>query len=168
MPELENFVGTSLRWTRTRFLPAAFSLSWNGAEVGSIRWESLFSSRALLHAGAGTWRMRRAGLVTYTIADAATDAPVATLQVNLFGSGELHFADGRTLVLRRASLFPPTWSFRNATGSDVVTIHGRLATLWRGGDCTIEPAGASEPEVGLVALIGIYTLVRRARRRARR
>lgn len=168
MPDLESLAGANLRWVRTRFFPLAFSLRWQGIEIGSVAWERLLFSSALLTAGEGVWRIRRIGFWSFGITDAATDAVVATLDLHPFGSGELHFADGHTLALRRASFLPPTWSFRNENGSDVVTVHGRLASLFRGGDCTIEPAGAAEPEVGLVALIGIYVLVRRARRRARR
>lgn len=168
MPDLQSFAGAGLRWVRTRYLPAAFSLLWHDAEVGSVAWERLFSSRALLSAGEGVWRIRRVGFWNLAVTNAADDQPVATLTLHPFGSGELHFAEGRTLALRRAGLLPPTWSFRDANGSDIVTVRGRFGALWRGGDCTIEPAGAGEPEVGLVALIGIYVLVRRARRRARR
>ena len=168
MPDLESFAGATLRWVRTKYFPAAFSLLWNGTEVGSVAWESLFSSRALLRAGEGVWRIRRISIWSYGVTDATSDAIVATLDVHPFGSAELHFASGRTLLLRRASILPPVWAFRNEGGSDAVTIHGRFGALFRGGDCTIEPAGAGEPEVGLVALIGIYTLVRRAKRRARR
>lgn len=167
MPDLP-FVGATLHWTRSRFIPAAFSLLWNGTEVGSVAWERLFSSSALLRAGEGMWRIRRIGFWSFAVTDAAHDAVVATLDLHPFGSGELHFVQGRTVALRLASFLPPSWSLRDENGSEIVNLRGRFASIFRGGDCTIQPAGASEPEVGLVALVGIYVLMRRARRRARR
>lgn len=168
MPDLQSLAGADLRWVRSGFAPAAFSLRFHEEEVGRVAWERLFTSRAILQAGESAWRIRRQGFGSYIARDAATDEPAAMLAVHPFGSGELTFADGRSLVFQRASLLPSIWVFRDQAGTDVVSVRGHLAALFRGGECRIEPAGASLPEVGLVALTGIYTLVRRARRRARR
>ena len=49
----------------------------------------------------------------------------------------------------------------------LAAVRGRIGALWRGGYCRLEPGAAEQPEAALVALLGIYVLVRRARRRAR-
>ena len=168
MPDLLAIAGIELQWLRTGFLPAAFSLRWNDTELGSLAWESLFSSRAVARTPVGAWRFQRLGFRGLTIEDADTGQPVATMQFHLFGSGELTFADGRVLALRHTALLPPVWAFQDADGAALVVVRGRAAALLRGGHCRIEPAAATLPEAGLVALLGIYILVRRARRRARR
>lgn len=166
MSDVLTLAGIELRWLRTGFLPAAFALRWNETELGSLAWEGLFTSRALARTPAGVWRIRRRGLRGLTIDHAETGQPFGTMLFRLFGSGELTFTDGRVFALRRATLFPPAWSFVNNDGSPLVTVQGRVAALLRGGSCRIEPAAASLPEAGLVALLGVYILVRRARRRS--
>jgi hypothetical protein len=162
-----ELAGARLRWVRTRYLPAGFSLRWHDTEVGSLRWESLFSSRALARSGERSWRLQRHGLRGVAIEDGSGDSPVATLAVHGLGSAELSFRDGRTVTFRRSGLLPPSWTFFDSLGSPLLRVRGYLAMLFRGGHCDVEPAAAAYPEAGLIALLGVYVLVRRARRRAR-
>ncbi|HEX9107712.1 MAG TPA: hypothetical protein VF832_10800 [Longimicrobiales bacterium] len=170
MVDLRALAGAELRWVRTGFLPAAFALFHDDTELGSVAWENLFSSRAILRTDAGEWRVHRKGLGHLVIEDAASGGVVAAMRLHLFGSGELAFADGRTVAFRRTALLPPAWSFFDGTdagGSELLSVRGRVAALFRGGSARIEPAAAAMPEAGLLTLLGIYILVRRARRRAR-
>ncbi len=168
MADVLSAAGVDLQWVRTGFLPAAYALRYDDRELGSLAWEGLFSSRALARTPAGTWRIHRHGLRGLAIDQGETGQPVAAMRFQLLGSGELTFADGRVLALRRAALFPPAWSFVAADGAPLVTVQGHFAALWRGGQCRIEPEATALPEAGLVTLLGVYILVRRARRRAHR
>ncbi len=167
MMDLRELIGAELQWVRRGYWPAAFALRWNEYDVGTLAWENLFFSRAVARSAAGAWRIRRGGFRTFNIEALDTGAPVATLTTKLLVA-ELPFVDGRKLELHRAALLPPVSVFRNQLGSDLVTIRGRFGMLWRGGTCRLEPAAAELPEAALVALVGIYVLLRRARRRARR
>jgi hypothetical protein len=168
MPDLREIAGEELTWSRAGYLPAAYAIHWNGTEIGTLAWERFFSSRAIARAGDGAWRIRRHGFRQLLIEDARSGDAVATMHLHLFGSGQLEFADGRRLTLHRASLLPLALAFQDQVGSDLVNVRGHWAAIFRGGYCRIEPAGAALPEVALVALLGIYILIRRARRRARR
>ncbi len=167
MMDLRELIGAELRWVRTGYWPAAFALRWNEFDVGTLTWERIFSWRAIARTAGDAWRIRRRGLRTYTLEQVESGAPVATLLLRL-GPDEIQMVDGRRFELRRVSLFPPASLFRDSMGSDLVTLRASFATLWRGGTCRLEPAAASVPEAALVALVGIYVLVGRARRRARR
>lgn len=168
MMDLRELVGAELQWVRTTYFPTAFALRWNEFDVGTLTWTNIFSSRAIARTAADAWCIRRRGLRTYLLEQADSGAPVGTLVLQLFGAGEIQLVDGRRLELRRVSLFPPLSVFRDALGSDLVSLRPRFATLWRGGVCRLEPATAEVPEAALVALVGIYILLRRARRRTRR
>jgi len=170
MVDFRALAGAELRWVRTGFLPAAFALFHEETEIGSVAWENLFSSHAVLRTDGGSWHVRRKGLRHLVVEDEASGDVVAAMRLHLFGSGELAFADGRTVAFRRNALLPPAWSFfdgADAEGSELLTVRGRMAELFRGGFCTIQPAGVAMPDAGLLALLGVYVLVRRARRRAR-
>ncbi len=167
MMDLRELIRTELQWVRRGYWPAAFALRWNEFDVGTLAWENIFLSRAIVRTAAGAWRIRRQGFRTFAIEALETGAPVATLTTRLLAA-DLQFADGRKLEMRRVTLFPPVSVFRNEAGSELVTLRGRWALLWRGGSCRLEPASAELPEAALVALVGSYVLLRRARRRARR
>ncbi len=167
MPDVQSLAGVELPWVRTGYLPAAFALRWGDIEVGSLSWEKLLSSHAIARTAAGAWHIRRAGLQGLVLQDAASDGPVGTVRLHLFGSGEITLPGG-TLALRRAGVFPPALRIDDPSGMPLVTVQGRWGLLWRGGVCRFEPAAATLPEVGLVALLGMYIMIRRARRRARR
>ncbi len=166
MPELLSLAGVELPWLRTGFFPPAFSVRWDDVEVGSIQWEGLFTSRALARTPTGAWRIRRAGFRGLALEDADAGQLVGTVRLHAFGSGEVTLP-GRTLALRNAGILPPALAFDDESGSPLVVVRGHIATLFRGGVCRFEPAAATLPEVGLVALLGIYITIRRARRRAR-
>ncbi len=165
MSDTLSLAGVELPWVRTGFFPAAFSLRWNDVEVGSLEWEGVFSSRALARTPTGAWRIRRSGLRGLLLDDADSGQPIGTVQLRVFGSGEVTLP-GRQLALRRASLLPPALAFQDDSGSPLVVVRGHIATLFRGGVCRFEPAATTLPEAGLVALLGIYITVRRARRRS--
>ncbi len=167
MMDLRELIGEELQWVRSGYWPAAFALRWHEYDVGTLAWENIFTSRALARTAAAGWRIRRRGFRTFTLEDLDSGAPVGTLTTR-FLAADLQFVDGRKLELRRASLLPPVSVLRNEWGSDLVTLRGRFAMLWRGGTCRLEPPAAETPEVALAALVGIYVLLRRARRRARR
>lgn len=167
MMDLRELIGAELRWVRTAYWPAAFALRWNEFDVGTVAWERVFSWRAIVRTAADAWRIRRRGLRTYTLEQAESGAPVGTLVLRL-GPDEVQMVDGRRFELRRVSILPPASVFRDSLGSDVVTVRASFATLLRGGSCRLEPAAAEVPEAALLALVGIYILVGRARRRARR
>jgi len=170
MVDIRALAGAELRWVRTGFLPAAFALFDDQTEIGSVSWEKLFSSHAILRTDGGEWHVRRKGFRHLVIEQPATGDVVAAMRLHLFGSGELAFTDGRTVAFRRTAFLPPAWSFfdgANADGSELLSVRGLVAELFRGGVCVVQPAGAQIPEAGLLALIGIYVLVRRARRRSR-
>ncbi len=164
---LESLAGVELPWVRTGYLPAAFALRWDETEVGSLYWEKLFSTRAIARTAAGAWRIRRSGLRGLVLHDAESDQPIGTVRTHLFGSGEIALPGG-TLALHRTGVLPPALRIDDPAGMPLVTVQGHWATLWRGGICRFEAAAASLPEVGLVALLGMYIMIRRARRRARR
>lgn len=167
MMDLRELIGEELQWVRSGYWPAAFALRWNEYDVGTLAWEHVFTSRAVARTAAAGWRIRRRGFRTFTLESVESGAPVGTLTLH-FLAAELQFVDGRKLELRRASILPPVSVFRNEWGSELVTVRGRLGMLWRGGTCRLEPAAAETPEAALIALVGIYVLLRRARRRARR
>ncbi len=166
MADLREIAGVELTWSRAGYLPAAYAIHWNGTEIGTLAWERFFTSHAIARADGTAWRIRRHGFRQLLVEDAASGDAVASVRLHLFGSGELDFADGRHLALKRTSLLPRGIAFQDQLGSDLVSIHGHLASIFRGGYCRIEPAGAELPEAALVALLGVYILIRRARRRA--
>ncbi len=167
MADLQSLVGVELPWVRSGYLPAAFTLRWDETEVGSLQWEKLFSSHAIARTAAGAWRIGWSGIRSLFLRDADTDQPIGGVRLHLFGSGEIALPGG-TLALRRAGIFPPALRIDDPGGMPLVTVQGSWALLWRGGVCRFEPAAATVPEVGLVALLGMYIMIRRARRRARR
>ncbi len=167
MPDLQSLAGVELPWVRTGYLPAAFALRWDDTEVGSLQWEKLFSSHAIARSAAGVWRIGRSGLRGLFLHDAESDRPIGAVRLHLFGSGEIELPGG-TLALHRTGVFPPALRIDDPAGLPLVTVQGSWGALWRGGVCRFEPAAPSLPEVGLVALLGMYIMIRRARRRARR
>lgn len=165
MSDTLALAGVELPWVRTGFFPAAFSLRWNDVEVGSLQWESLFSSRALARTPTGAWRIRRSGLRGLSLHDPDSDQPIGSATLHLFGAGEL-VLPGRQLALRRAGILPPALAFHDADGVPLLVVQGHMAALFRGGVCRFQPAATTLPEAGLVALLGMYIMIRRARRRS--
>lgn len=155
-----------LRWSRVALFPAVYRLLWQEQEIGELSWEGLFSSRAVAVAGNGAWRIRRRGFFGIAIEDANSGEPVGEMRLHAHGA-ELEFVDGRQFPFRRAGLFPPAWRFLDPAGSTLLQVRGYLGMLFRGGTCTIEPAGEALPETRLLALFAMYVLIHRARRRAR-
>lgn len=167
MADVRELAGELLSWRRAGYMPSIFALQWRGVEIARLAWDGVFTSRATAFAGDFTWHIRRRGFRHLEVTTDAGDV-VAEMHLQLFGSGELELAGGRRILFRRASLLPPAWTFQDEAGSPLVSVRGHLGSLWRGGDAVVEPAGATFPEALLVALLGIYVLIRRARRRARR
>lgn len=168
MKSLRDVMGRELIWHRVRLAPARYELRVGDETLVVLDQPRLFGREVHVSANGGEWRIRRPRLFSrgLSIRNVAADSEAAEYRGGLRG-GTLRTADGREYRITPAGILPRTLALSLATGSGVITVSWRFPPLGRVARTSIEPAGAAEPQLGLLAAIAFYVLLVRRRRAAR-
>src|SRR5262245_49240940 len=158
---IRDHIDETLTWTQPRLLQRSYELRAGEEVVGSLRWEKLFSSRAIAECSGEQWTIERAGFfhprITARALGSGTD--VAVLEKGWCGRGTLEVRGGGTYHWAKTSFWRPSWAFTSGSGELLLSFSTRCVLMGHQADVKVEPRGVSSTDLELLLLLGGYLLV---------
>lgn len=168
MKPIRSQVGRDLRWHRIRLLPTTYELRAGDEVVATLMSRGWFRRTAEITLAEDRWLIRPPALFSRSLLiERLADGQRVASYVGRFRGGELTFESGERYTLSRQGLLPLSIRVQNETGSTILALHWSWPSFRRAGRVQIEPAGAADPHLGLLAATAFQVLLLR-RRRARR
>lgn len=150
MNDMRDAAGTELLWSRPSRKTRAYELRSGNGVVLTMRWDSRWGSRAAAESAAGQWTFEKSGVMrpAIVIRGAGGSTELATFTGSWDGGGTLEFRDGRTYTWDNTNWLHTAWAWTSRTGQHLLRFKGKTMT--------IEPAGATLPDISLLAALSWY------------
>jgi hypothetical protein len=150
MNEMRDTTGTELLWNQPNRKTRAYELRSGDVAVLMVRWEKKRGARAVAESAGGQWTIDkiRALRSRIVIRQAGSATDLATFTGSWDGGGTLEFRDGRTYRWDNTNWRHTAWAWTSRSGQPLLRFKGK--------SMTIEPAGATLPEISLLAALSWY------------
>lgn len=140
----DRAVGTQFEWRQPAAFRRFYQLLDNETEVGFLRFEETFGTRATAEYGGSRWIFQRTGFwpKKVIVCDSVSPMAIATFTQRWNGGGEMVFASGSRFTLKGVSFWGGEWEFQTDSGIPVVTVQGPRGIIKNRGVVFVSPARA--------------------------
>ena len=151
-----------LAWTQTGYCHGEYELRTGDETVATLRWRG--GSLAIAETSDGRWSFERPGYrrSRVSVRTVGSGTEIAVFSSHWTGGGTLELAGGRLFHWSATNLWRSRWVWREADGTELVSLRSRQR-LRLSGLVERSQAAAALPELGLLMALGWYLTVMRAR-----
>ncbi len=153
--------GQELAWTQTGYYHGEYELQAGDEVVATLRWRG--GSLGIAETADGVWSFKRPGLrrSRVSIRRAGSGTEIAVFSSSWIGGGTLELVGGRLFYWSATNLWRSRWVWREANGTELVSLRSRQR-IRLSGQVEWSQAAAALPELDLLVTLGWYLLVMRA------
>jgi len=154
----DQAAGRELEWCQPESFRRFYQLKFQGSEVGTLRFEKRYGSRATGAYGESKWTFKRTGFFSRNVSVRASgsETDIAMFTQGWTGGGSIAFNSGRRYRLRYKNLWGTRWAFEAEDRTAVVSLSGPRGLLKHRGTTTVAPFAANLPETPVMLLLIWY------------